>query len=617
MSDVNAVIAQGSNPLTMANNVIGFQRQQTALSQDRFNLQQAQLQPAYAGLNALLENPNANWNDVNAALANSARLGGNVSGLVQNATDFASNGGSPADFIRQYGTARYVPPFEAANLFLPQYAEQRTAMGTYPGQVSGPATPGGPQWSPSGFVARGVAPEQWNAPVPVGYNAQTGAVMTRPYGEVYGGTPGMGGGGGGAPGGMFGPPGGMVAGTGPGTGGNVPGSGALGMIKNEALMNVMLRESGGQNIRQIVNGQPTGPASGYFQIEDPTWRQAAPRAGVDLTQYPTAMSAPLPVQYAVASALYDQQGLAPWQASAGRAGQFPGADAAMVAARGQGGGGVQNAAYYPPMPGMGGGPAGPSGAALPPGFRPIYGPGLSTAPPPPGTMEAATTAAQGATQRQQTLVAQASQATNQIGLLNQLQSDLQQVQTGVGSNSIGFLRQIANRWNIEPQALDTSTAQAAQESFNKVASQIAGAQMGVLGGPSDARQDLASHMNPTLANSKLGNERVIQMLIGNQQAIQVMNREWGATGQSPAGFDNWRDETFLAPHDFTSEGNTYSGRYDPRVFWLANMPGVKAQNEYVNTFSGRSRTDLINNMRYAESKGWVSFNSDNSLGVGQ
>lgn len=622
-SALYAQYARGYNPLEQMSGVVNLQRGQTALQQERFNLQQAQLQPAYAGLNALLENPNASWNDVNAALANSARLGADTSGLVANATDFAAQPGpnnTPADFIRQYGTARYVPPWEAANMFLPSYGTQGTEMGTYTGQVSGPAMPGGAQFTPNSFFERGVSPEQFNQPVPVGFNPQTGAYLTQPYGFRYGGMPGMGGGGGGAPGlgGEVGMGGGPAGGT--GAGGPVPGSGALGMIKQQALMNVMMRESGG---RDIMNTQGSG-AGGYFQMMPQTWAEGKQLAGIPPDAYPQAQGSPAAVQYAVASALYDRHGTAPWRASEGNAGRFPGAEAAMLAANGipglggQGGGGpVQNTAYYPPAPGMGGG-MGPGGAipgAIPPGFQPIYGPGMTGQPPAPGVMEAARVAAAGATQRQQVMVGQEAGAAQQIGLLHQLQSDLQQVDTGVGSNSIGFIRQIAQRYGIEPGALDTSNAQASQESFNKVASQIAGAQMGVLGGPSDARQDLASHMNPTLANSKLGNERVIQMLIGNQQAIQIMGHEWDATGQSPAAFDNWRDETFLAPHDFTSYGKTYSGRYDPRVLWMANMPGAKAQNDYLNTFSGRSRTDLVNNMRYAESKGWVSFNADNSLGV--
>jgi hypothetical protein len=56
-----------------------------------------------------------------------------------------------------------------------------------------------------------------------------------------------------------------------------------------------------QNIRQRdAQGNPTGPASGYFQIEDATWRYYAPLAGVNVNQFPTAMSTDLATQWRVA-----------------------------------------------------------------------------------------------------------------------------------------------------------------------------------------------------------------------------------------------------------------------------------------------------------------------------
>jgi hypothetical protein len=135
-----AQIAQGWNPANAINMARGIQDYRT----QQFNLQQQKLQPAYAGLNALLENPNAGWGDVNEALANSERLGGDTSGLVAAASDFAANGGSPADFIRQYGTARYVPPAQAADLFLPQTATMDMGGGIAPVTIGarGSATPG-------------------------------------------------------------------------------------------------------------------------------------------------------------------------------------------------------------------------------------------------------------------------------------------------------------------------------------------------------------------------------------------------------------------------------------------------------------------------------------------
>lgn len=53
-------------------------------------------------------------------------------------------------------------------------------------------------------------------------------------------------------------------------------------------------------------------ASGYWQITDTTWHGSAPKAGVDIEKYPTAMSAPREVQKTVAQTLFNEHGYAPW-----------------------------------------------------------------------------------------------------------------------------------------------------------------------------------------------------------------------------------------------------------------------------------------------------------------
>jgi hypothetical protein len=64
-------------------------------------------------------------------------------------------------------------------------------------------------------------------------------------------------------------------------------------------------ESGNKNIHSGVDpdppGYPGGNSQGYFQINTPTWQDFAKRAGVDLSKYPNAMSAPRDVQAEVAS----------------------------------------------------------------------------------------------------------------------------------------------------------------------------------------------------------------------------------------------------------------------------------------------------------------------------
>jgi hypothetical protein len=62
-------------------------------------------------------------------------------------------------------------------------------------------------------------------------------------------------------------------------------------------------ESGGQNIANTTATTSSGQAQGYFQITTGTWNTYAGKAGVDLNQYPTPLSAPLNVQSQVASTI--------------------------------------------------------------------------------------------------------------------------------------------------------------------------------------------------------------------------------------------------------------------------------------------------------------------------
>lgn len=62
-------------------------------------------------------------------------------------------------------------------------------------------------------------------------------------------------------------------------------------------------ESGGRNIHQRLVDPRVSSAQGFYQITNTTWRGAAPAAGVDLAQYPNAMSAPKEVQARVATEL--------------------------------------------------------------------------------------------------------------------------------------------------------------------------------------------------------------------------------------------------------------------------------------------------------------------------
>lgn len=74
-------------------------------------------------------------------------------------------------------------------------------------------------------------------------------------------------------------------------------------------------ESGNKNIPNY-RYDPWHTAGGYFQITDTNWRKYAPQVGVNLGQYPTAMSASGPNGYDIQRAVFDRmyavEGVAPW-----------------------------------------------------------------------------------------------------------------------------------------------------------------------------------------------------------------------------------------------------------------------------------------------------------------
>lgn len=557
MSDVLGTIAQGVNPLQMANQVMQFRNQQQQLAQNQFALQQAKLQPAYAGLNALLEKGDAlTWGDIPDALAGSERLGADISGLTQNANEMMAKGMKPQDFIRQYGTARYVPPFEAAGLFLPQPSSMHTAYGTVYGTTGAPGSQAPGAFTPQGLIGQGLSPTERMEPMTVMINGQL-KNLTR--GQVYdammGGGMGTLGGGGGAP------------------------AASSGLPKEQFLSNVMQRESGGQNIpnRQGPGGTPASSASGLYQIIDSTWAEGKALAGIDPNQYPTAMSAPPEVQHQVASALYDKYGETPWAESA------PGVPRPYQVA--------------------GTGPVVAPGGASQPGGG-IVGPGGYPTLPQPGAAELAT----GAAGRAQGLVASQNSVLNSRAILEGMLRDIATPGfiSGAGNTSFQTLRQVLMNFGITPENMEVQSGQSANEQFQKFVSQLDQQTMGALGNPTDARQELAAHSNPSQLLSKGGNTAIIRMLMGNLQAIDVMSREFQNSGTGPANFDTWRSQ-------FTAKDPQTQGRFDPRVFWMANMPPDE-QKKYWGGERPDAQKELSNNLQYAKNRGWIAQNSDGSIG---
>lgn len=155
------------NPMAAIGGAVQTARGIADLRTTQFNLQQAQLQPAYQSMRMLMAtNPNPSWDDVNAALSQSARIGGNIGGLVANAAEIAANGGKPADFMRATAMGGMSPESQGT-LAGPQFQSRQTAQGTYYGNVGGPWSPNANVFQPTGFLEKGVSPEWAGTRVPV------------------------------------------------------------------------------------------------------------------------------------------------------------------------------------------------------------------------------------------------------------------------------------------------------------------------------------------------------------------------------------------------------------------------------------------------------------------
>lgn len=90
----------------------------------------------------------------------------------------------------------------------------------------------------------------------------------------------------------------------------------LGQTTQDYLNLISQYESGNQNIvnYKYASNPQKYSAQGYYQITNTNWTNIAPLLGIDLTQYPTAMSAPQDVQAQVATYLLTQTpgGISNW-----------------------------------------------------------------------------------------------------------------------------------------------------------------------------------------------------------------------------------------------------------------------------------------------------------------
>jgi hypothetical protein len=264
------------------------------LRQKQFNLQQAQLAPAYQAMRQLnATNPNPTDEDVNAALGAAKRIGGNVDGLVNNYTDWRARGGKPADFVRAYALGG-MSPENQVTMSGQQPVSVETGAGTAFGTRGGPLSAAPGQFNPNSFVQQGFTPREASELIPVqdvdANGRPTGTYHLAPRSTVVsptGGFVGAGaGGGGGAAGGTGGAPPSMYSaiqgaeGSGPNASSYAGAKGTMQVTQpffntyakpgesydNEADR-VAVARRGIDALWQKYNGDPARVATAYFSGE--------------------------------------------------------------------------------------------------------------------------------------------------------------------------------------------------------------------------------------------------------------------------------------------------------------------------------------------------------------
>ena len=188
----------------------------------------------------------------------------------------------------------------------------------------------------------------------------------------------------------------------------------------------------------------------------------------------------------------------------------------------------------------------------------------------------------------------ANGSANRKAMLGNLETDLQNFTSGPGANWTNVAKAWANRnflpsgLNFQPQSI------ASQEAFTKQATQLAQQQFASLGGTgSDQQLGSATHSNPNVDLSKLGNSQIIQLLKGNEDALTARNQAWQAYKQQngPAAYGQ-----------FSAKFNQV---FDPRVFQSQYMDpaGFKSM---MRSMAPAEQAAFKAKLATARQSGWVS-----------
>jgi hypothetical protein len=227
-----------------------------------------------------------------------------------------------------------------------------------------------------------------------------------------------------------------------------------------------------------------------------------------------------------------------------------------------------------------------AGAPVPPGGAPMtvgMGPGQSTAMAATGT-EAGDEAAN--------LMHSAQDIPTRQAMLTGMLGDLNNASTGpLTATWESMMSRLVQAGATGPLSPNT---QASRENFAKMASQFAQMQSQRLGAVTNDKLSTSLASNPNQAFTTLGNQGVIHVLQGNEDALAVKNSAWQqaqAQGATPDQFPAWSAQ--------------FNQQFDPRVFWVARM-APQERKTLLSRMTLTDRAKFQGSVGTALDNGWVS-----------
>jgi hypothetical protein len=215
---------------------------------------------------------------------------------------------------------------------------------------------------------------------------------------------------------------------------------------------------------------------------------------------------------------------------------------------------------------------------------------------PPGFAERATGGATIDTALAGNLANAAESSPARIGMLGNLDNDLQNFTSGPGADWTRVGKAWVNRnlplpdgWKFDPGSI------ASQDQFVKQAGQLAQQQFSTMGGTgTDQQFGSAFATNPNDTLSQLGNQGIIRLLKGNEDALQAKNKAWlSIAGANPNA-------------SYRQFSQTFNNNYDPRTFQFKYMTPPE-RSAYVQGMDPPDRVRLMNNIGFAREQGWINF----------